>query len=48
MVDGISFDSILESEARWLERAFEEIRKVVSAMNGDKAPALDSFSMAFF
>jgi hypothetical protein len=24
LVEGISFDSILESEANWLERAFEE------------------------
>jgi hypothetical protein len=44
MVDGISFNSILESEASWLERAFEEeeVRKVVLAMNGDKAPAARS------
>jgi hypothetical protein len=49
MVDGISFDSILESEASWLERAFEEVvRKVVSTMNGDKASGPDGFSMPFF
>jgi hypothetical protein len=48
MVDGISFDSILEFEVSWLERAFEKVRKVVSAMNGDKAPSPDGFSMAFF
>jgi hypothetical protein len=49
-VDGLSFDSILEFEARWLERAFEEeeVRKVVSAINGDKAPGLDGFFMGFF
>jgi hypothetical protein len=49
-VDGLSIDSILESEARWLERAFEEeeVRKVVLAMNGDKALGPDGFSMAFF
>jgi hypothetical protein len=49
-VDGISFDSILEYEASWLERAFEEeeVRKVVSAMVRDKAPDPDGFSMAFF
>jgi hypothetical protein len=49
-VDGLSFDSIMESEARWLERAFEEeeVRKVVLAMNGDKAPGPDGFSMVFF
>jgi hypothetical protein len=40
----------MESEARWLERAFEEeeVRKVVLAMNGDKAPGPDGFSMVFF
>jgi len=49
-VDGISFDSISDSDASWLERAFEEeeVKKVVSAMNGDKAPGPDGFSMAFF
>jgi hypothetical protein len=47
-VDGISFDSILESKASWLERAFEEeeVRKVVSGMDGDKAPGPDGFSVA--
>jgi hypothetical protein len=49
LVDGISFDSILESEANWLERDFEEeVRKVVSVMVEDKAPGSDGFSMAFF
>jgi hypothetical protein len=40
----------LESEACWLERDFgeEEVRKVVTAMAGDKAPGPDGFSMAFF
>jgi hypothetical protein len=49
-VDGISFDSISDSDASWLERAFEEeeVKKVVSALNGDKAPGPDGFSMAFF
>jgi hypothetical protein len=48
-VDGISFDSILDVDASWLKRAFEEdVKKVVSAMNGDKAPGPDGFSMAFF
>jgi hypothetical protein len=47
---GLSFDFILESKALWLERVFEEeeIRKVVSAMNGDKASSLDGFFLAFF
>jgi hypothetical protein len=49
LVDGISFDSILESEANWLERAFEEeVRKVVLVMVKDKAPGSDGFSIAFF
>jgi len=50
LVDGLSFDSILESESYWLERDFgeQEERKVVKAMVGDKAPGLDGFSMAFF
>jgi hypothetical protein len=49
-VDGIFFDSISESDASWLERSFEEeeVRKVVSTMNGDKAPGPNGFSMAFF
>jgi len=48
-LDDLSFDAILESEASWLERAFEEeVRKVVFAMNGDKAPSPDGFTMAFF
>jgi len=36
-VDGLSFDSISDSDASWLERAFEEeeVKKVVSAMNDD-------------
>jgi hypothetical protein len=43
------FDFILEVEAGWLEREFEEeVRKVVSKMNGNKASGPDGFSMAFF
>jgi hypothetical protein len=39
----------LESEASWLERAFEEeVRKVVSAMNDYIELGPDGFSMAFF
>jgi hypothetical protein len=49
-LDDLSFDTILESEASWLERPFEEeeVRKVVFALKGDKAPGPDGFSMAFF
>jgi hypothetical protein len=50
MVDGLSFDSIDEVEASWLEREFEEMEvwEVVKAMNGDKASGPDGFSMAFY
>ena len=44
-VEGLEFDQIGE-----LERSFEkdEILSVVRDMEGDKAPGLDGFSMAFF
>jgi hypothetical protein len=49
-VDGLVFDPILDHEAGWLEREFEEeeVKKVVLAMEGDKVPGLDGFSIAFF
>ena len=49
-MDGLAFSSISAEEANWVERPFEEeeIFNVVSHMNGDKAPGLDSFPMAFF
>ncbi len=49
-LDGLSFSSISPEEASWLERPFEEekIRKVVSNMNGDKAPGPDGFPMSFY
>jgi hypothetical protein len=49
-VDGLVFDQILDHEAGWLEREFEEeeVRKTVMAMEGDKAPGPDGFSIAFF
>jgi hypothetical protein len=49
-VDGLSFDSILEFEACWLERDFgeEEVRNVVTAIVGEKASGPNGFSMAFF
>jgi hypothetical protein len=48
-VDGLVFDQILDIEAGWLEREFEEeeVRKVVMALEGDKAPGLDGFSILF-
>jgi hypothetical protein len=49
-VDGLVFDQILDHEAGWLEREFEEeeVRKVVMTMEGDKARGPDGFSIAFF
>ena len=49
-VEGLEFDQIGEVERGWLERSFEkdEILSVVRDMEGDKAPGLDGFSMAFF
>jgi hypothetical protein len=49
-VDGLVFDQILDHEADWLEREFEEeeVRKVVQAMEGDKARGPDGFFIAFF
>jgi len=50
VVDDLSFESIDEVEASWLEREFEEreVWEVVKAMNGDKVSGADGFSMAFF
>jgi len=49
-MDSLSFDSIDEAEASWLERDFEEreVWEVVKAMNGDKASGPNGFFMAFF
>jgi hypothetical protein len=49
LVDGLSFDSILEPEASWLGGDFgeKEVRKVLLAMVGDKS-GIDGFFMAFF
>jgi hypothetical protein len=46
MVDNLSFDSIDEAEASWLEREFEkrEVWEVVKAINVDKG----GYFMAFF
>lgn len=47
----LSFDSIdvAEAESSWLDRDFEEgqVLEVVKAVNGDKAPSPNSYSMAF-
>jgi hypothetical protein len=49
-LDGIQFEAISEENALWLDRPFEEseIETVVQGCNGDKAPGLDGFSLAFF
>ena len=49
-VEGLEFDQIEEAERGWMERRFEkdEIIQVVRNMEGDKAPGLDGFFMAFF
>jgi hypothetical protein len=41
-LDGLTFNSIGEDEAIWLERAFkeDEVFEVVKDLNGDKAPSL--------
>ena len=50
LLDGIQFSSISDKDAIWLERPFDEdeIAIVVQGCNGDKAPGLDGFSLAFF
>jgi hypothetical protein len=50
MLDDLSFESISEVEANWLERAFEEgeVFEVVKALNSNKVSGSDSFSMVFF
>ena len=50
VLDDVQFGRIFEEEALWLDRHFEEdeVFGVVSGFNGDKSPAPDGFSMAFF
>ena len=49
-VEGLGFDQIEGLEREWLERSFEkeEILRVVKELEGDKAPGLNGFSMAFY
>lgn len=49
-LDGVHFKSISTSTRAWVERPFEkeEVHKVVSSIEDDKAPGPDGFSMAFF
>jgi hypothetical protein len=49
-MDNQAFSSIDEEEKVWLERDFEEMEvwEVVKGMEGDKAPGLDGFTVAFY
>jgi hypothetical protein len=49
VVNDLSFDSIDDVAASWLERDFEEkeVWEVVKAMNGDKTPDRGGYSMTF-
>ena len=50
VLDEVDFSSISVDDASWLDRLFEEeeVLGVINDFNGDKAPGLDGFSMAFF
>ena len=50
ILDDVDFSSISVEDASWLDRPFEEekVFEVIHECNGDKAPGLDDFSMAFF
>jgi hypothetical protein len=49
-LDGPFFNSVGADEGSWLERAFEECKvfEVGRALNEDKAPDPDGYSVAFF
>ena len=48
-MDGLDFACIDEDERLFLEKEFkEEVIQVLREMEGDKAPGLDGFTMAFF
>ena len=49
-LDDVDFFSISMEDASWLDRPFEEeeVFGVINDFNGDKAPGLNGFSMAFF
>jgi hypothetical protein len=49
-LDGLEFPSLDAGEANWLERPFqeEEVHQPFLNMDGDKAPGLDGFTVAFF
>ena len=49
-MEGMEFDQLEGLERDWLERRFEkeEVLRVVKELEGDKAPGLDGFLMAFY
>ena len=49
-MEGLDFACIEEEERQFLEKKFtkEEVIQVLREMEGDKAPGLDGFTMAFF
>jgi hypothetical protein len=49
-LDNLEFDILSDFDASSLEEPFEEreVWEVIKGMDGDKAPGLDGFSMAFF
>ena len=49
VLDDVEFSRILEEEAIWIERPFDEdeVFRVINGFNGDKTPSPDGYSMAF-
>lgn len=47
-LNGVRFKCISASMRVWLERPFEEMKRVVWSKDDDKALGLDGFTMAFF
>ena len=49
-MEGLEFDQIGRMERVWMEMRFEkeEILSVIKNLEGDKAPGLDGFPMAFY
>jgi hypothetical protein len=49
-LDDLEFDSLSAGEASFLEAPFleREVKDVIFGMDGNKAPGLDGFSLAFF
>ena len=49
-MDGLSFSTLDQLSARWLERPFieEEVGNVSRGMAIDKASGLDGFTLGFF